>query len=160
MKTAFVVDDDTAFQQFIQMHLHRFGYEVKSFIEGNGCLLHLHEKPDLIILDQNLAEEKCGLDYLREIKNITPDTPVLFLTSHNSIDAAVEAMKLGAMDFIEKNSASYIRIRAALERIEKQEEALKRSKKNVVKNFYWFAMGMLTMLTLIALGAWITDWSL
>ena len=153
MKTAFVVDDDIAYQKFMQVHLRKFGYEVRSFMNGQGCLLHLNENPNLIILDQNLEEERNGLDYLREIHHIAPKIPVLFLSAQNDLGSAVEAVKLGAIDFIEKNSASYIRLRTALEKLEGK-ISKKPKKLFTLENFYWFIFGVLTILGVIAITFW------
>lgn len=153
MKIAFVVDDDLAYQKFMQMHLRRFGYEVRSFVDGKECLLQLTESPSLIILDQNLEEEKTGLDYLREIRKSAPNIPVLFLSAQNDLSAAVEAVKLGAVDFIEKNSAAYIRLRTALENLEKP---VAKSKIPInLENYQWFIFGILTVLAVIAVSLWI-----
>ncbi len=57
--------------------------------------------PDLVILDQNLPDGN-GLDLVAKLRAIDPDVPVVLLTGHGSVDLAVEALKQGVTDFIEK----------------------------------------------------------
>jgi two-component system, NtrC family, response regulator AtoC len=57
--------------------------------------------PDLCILDQRLPDGS-GLDLVARLKGIDPDLPVVLLTGHGSVDLAVEALKVGVADFLEK----------------------------------------------------------
>jgi DNA-binding NtrC family response regulator len=57
--------------------------------------------PDLAILDQKLPDG-AGLDLVTQLRAIDPDIPVVLLTGHGSVDLAVEALKQGVTDFIEK----------------------------------------------------------
>ena len=57
--------------------------------------------PDLCILDQKLPDG-AGLDLVAKLKGIDPDLPVVLLTGHGSVDLAVEALKVGVADFLEK----------------------------------------------------------
>jgi DNA-binding NtrC family response regulator len=63
-------------------------------------------QPDLILLDLNFTKSdnsgKIGLDWLSKIKEIRPQTQVVIITAHGEVEIVVEAMKLGASDFIEK----------------------------------------------------------
>ncbi|WP_165310645.1 quorum-sensing sigma-54 dependent transcriptional regulator LuxO [Vibrio ziniensis] len=58
-------------------------------------------EPDLILLDLRLPD-MTGMDVLHEVKQKSPDVPVIFMTAHGSIDTAVEAMRHGAQDFLIK----------------------------------------------------------
>jgi DNA-binding NtrC family response regulator len=116
-KVAFVVDDDMIYQQFMQGHMKNLGYQVRSFLNGKSCLDHLHQNPDLIILDHQLEEEENGLDVLRKIKRMKPKVPVIYLSAQNDLSAAVQALKFGSFDYIEKNPAAYVRLRTTVDRI-------------------------------------------
>lgn len=74
----------------------------------------LPARPDLIILDHDLGEKISGLEYLQQIKNITREIPVLLLLAQDDIQAAIASLKLGAFDYIEKNNASFRRLRTSL----------------------------------------------
>jgi len=133
-KLAFIVDDDLIYQQFMQGHMKNLGYEVRSFINGQSCLDQLHQKPDLIILDHQLGEEENGLDVLRKIKQVNPKIPVIYLSAQNDLATAVQALKFGSFDYIEKNTAAYVRLRTTVDRIH---ESKKTSVFERLKSFFF-----------------------
>lgn len=145
MKKAFIVDDDPDYQKFIQIHLRKFGYQVHSFLDGEGCLLYMREKPDLIILGQS-SDEKDSLHYLKEIKRIRRNTPVLFLSNKPDTATSLEALKLGAIDYVEKDSSGYARLLATLEKIERSNKIRKR-----FFNFQLFYWSLELALVIVAL---------
>ncbi|MCZ8215550.1 MAG: response regulator [Cyclobacteriaceae bacterium] len=122
-KLAFVVDDDLIYQQFMQGHMKNLGYAVRSFYNGQSCLDELHQKPDLIILDHQLDEEENGLEVLRKIKEVSPKVPVIYLSAQNDLATAVQALKFGSFDYIEKNTATYVRLRTTVDRIHEWQKA-------------------------------------
>jgi DNA-binding NtrC family response regulator len=67
----------------------------------------LHVKPCLILLAHDLAEQSDGLYYLRQIKEINRDIPVLFLLAQKNLNMAVHALRLGAAFYVEKINASF-----------------------------------------------------
>ena len=114
-RTAFVVDDDVVYAKGIGHQMQKLNFEVKYFSSGTSCMEQLTTAPDLIILDQDLGEKTTGLEYLQKIKNITRKIPVLLLLAKSDINSAVEALKLGAYDYIEKDNASFFpRLRISL----------------------------------------------
>lgn len=116
-KKVFIVDDDLAYQTLIEQHLRALNCDVQSFSCGVDLLGALHQKPDLVVLDHELGESKTGLDYLRDIKDTHPHTPVLFITGQQDIQSAIQAMKLGAFDYIVKDMASFVRLRTSLDKL-------------------------------------------
>lgn len=79
----------------------------------------LHSSPDLVLLDIRLSDDVAdreGLELLQEVRSFWPDLPVIMMTAYGDVDIAVEAMKLGADDFIDKNRASVPEIRKSLRR--------------------------------------------
>jgi two-component system response regulator AtoC len=121
-KVAFVVDDDPIYQQFMQEHMKNLGYRVQSFFCGQSCVAGLHQNPDLIILDHQLGREENGLDVLRDIKRAKPKIPVIYLSAQNDLSAAVQAVKFGSIDYIEKNSTAYVRLRTTVDRLHKKQK--------------------------------------
>jgi len=122
-KLAFVVDDDPIYQQFMQEHMKNLGYRVLSFFNGQSCVEGLHQNPDLIILDHQLGREENGLDVLRDIKRVKPKIPVIYLSAQNDLSAAVQALKFGSFDYIEKNSAAYVRLRTTVDRLHEKQNS-------------------------------------
>lgn len=113
-KTAFVVDDDAGYAEGIGHYMQQLNFDVRYFSSGTSFMEELPARPDLIILDHDLGEKMSGLEYLRQIKNITREIPVLLLLAQNDIQAAVQSLKLGAFDYIVKNNASFRRLRTSL----------------------------------------------
>ncbi|MZH02071.1 MAG: sigma-54-dependent Fis family transcriptional regulator [Nitrospinae bacterium] len=97
----FVVDDEEASQVLMKHHLVSDGYEVMPFYDGESCLKELDQKPSVICLDM-LMPGLSGLETLKRIKSTARNIPVIMVTNDDVLDSAIEAMKLGAYDYIVK----------------------------------------------------------
>ncbi|MGE0590255.1 MAG: response regulator [Cyclobacteriaceae bacterium] len=116
----FVVDDDPFYQELVTSYLHDLGHSTRSFTTGEEFLKHLDSEPDLVILDHNLESDLRGDDVLRQIKSQQHQIPVIYISSEESVSVVSDAYRLGSMDFIGKDSASLVRIKLALEKIERE----------------------------------------
>jgi len=97
-----VIDDEPEIGWIFSKILGDNGYEVISSQTGkNGLNKARKFMPDLVFLDLKLPD-KDGIGILKEIKRISPDTLVIMITAHETIQTAVAAMKLGAHDYIPK----------------------------------------------------------
>jgi DNA-binding NtrC family response regulator len=102
MPTLLVIDDEPSI-------LHAFGrvfrepstQMVTATTAAQGLELMAQHRPDAVILDINLPDES-GLESYRRLREIDARVPVLFITGHGTTDQAIEAMKLGAFDFLMK----------------------------------------------------------
>jgi len=97
-----VIDDDPGIREYLDALLGRHGYEV--FLTGSGeeALETLgHTRPDLVTLDVVL-DGMDGLETLRRLKKRLPEIPVVMLSGHGQARTIVEAMQLGASDFLRK----------------------------------------------------------
>lgn len=116
-----IVDDDPDIVLMLEDRLQAEGYETVTALEGQQALdLIVQESPHLVLLDLTLPKLS-GLDVLKRLAQMKPSDgpPVIVMTAHASIQAAVEAMKEGAYDFLTKpldNDHLLIVIRKALER--------------------------------------------
>ena len=96
------IEDDPAGREVGLFNLRKAGYEVTEAQDGaQGLSLYANRDFDLVITDLKMPGVS-GMDVLREIKKRTPQMPVIVITAYGNIDRAVEAMKLGAHDFIGK----------------------------------------------------------
>jgi DNA-binding NtrC family response regulator len=78
------------------------GFNVETAGGGSEAIDKAQDEPfDAIVLDL-LMPDMDGLETLKQLKELNPDLQVILLTGHGTIDQGVEAMKLGAMDFVEK----------------------------------------------------------
>jgi len=101
-KTILLVDDDASLRRVLAHHLTEAGYRVLTAVDGKAGLdLFTEEQVEMVITDIRMPEMS-GLDLLRRIRVMNPETVVLVITAHGSIETAVEAMKLGAHDYITK----------------------------------------------------------
>ncbi|HSB72619.1 MAG TPA: sigma-54 dependent transcriptional regulator [Candidatus Methylomirabilis sp.] len=114
-----VVDNEPSVRMTLTMLLKGRGHPVQEAGDGRSALDFLRsEAVDLVITDLKMPEVS-GLDVLRETKVLSPETEVILLTGHGTIESAVEAMRLGAFDYVTKPfepSELLHRVRNALER--------------------------------------------
>ncbi|MEK6224416.1 MAG: sigma-54 dependent transcriptional regulator [Thermodesulfobacteriales bacterium] len=101
-KTVLLVDDDKSFRRVIEYQLVEEGYEVITADNGSiGLDILNNKKIDLVITDIRMPEMN-GLELLKRLKEISYDVIVIVVTAYGSIESAVEAMQLGANDYITK----------------------------------------------------------
>ena len=119
-----VVDDDAASRRLVEVRLRALECQVAMAADGHEALAAIRQQvPALLLLDLQMPRMG-GMDLLRTLKKEEFDIPIIVITAHGSIEAAVEAMKAGAYDFIPKPfdpKHLEIVVRKALER-----EGLKR----------------------------------
>ncbi|MBI4590922.1 MAG: sigma-54-dependent Fis family transcriptional regulator [Candidatus Rokubacteria bacterium] len=97
-----VVDDERLIRWSLEQTLAKGGYEVSSASLGEAALAAVREDPpDLILLDLKLPDLD-GLQVLRQVKELSPHVQVLIMTAYADVGTAVEAMKLGAYDYLPK----------------------------------------------------------
>jgi len=97
-----VIDDEEEILEVLSLILSKEGYKVFTSTEGETAVdIIRNENIGLVLCDLNLGEES-GLSILKSIKIIQPDMNFIMITGYGSIDVAVEAMREGAFDFIEK----------------------------------------------------------
>lgn len=97
-----VVDDDESQRRLIEFWLKEEGYSVVAAADGSSGLQTFEDKaPSLVIADIRMPGLS-GLDLLSRLKAVSPDTPVILITAFGTVGDAVEAMKLGASDYVLK----------------------------------------------------------
>jgi DNA-binding NtrC family response regulator len=97
-----LVDDEAIFTRNMSKLLKNRGYEVCAVNSGDSAIRELEQKGfDVIVLDLKMPGMD-GIATLKEITKLGLFTETLILTGHGSIDSALEAMKLGAYDYLTK----------------------------------------------------------
>jgi two-component system response regulator PilR (NtrC family) len=105
MAKILVVDDDQGMREFLEIMLNREGYRVTTACDAVKALGRCRrEKFDLIITDLKMPKMD-GIGFLREVKDISPESVVILITAYASGETALTAMKEGAYDYIEKDFA-------------------------------------------------------
>jgi two-component system response regulator PilR (NtrC family) len=121
-----VVDDERSMRELLAIVLRRDGHEVLVAEDGRRALELLRGgRIDVLITDIRMPEMS-GVDVLREAKQIVPDVISIVMTAFASTDTAVEALRLGAADYVHKSPAAAnelrLRVRKELERRRLQQE--------------------------------------
>jgi DNA-binding NtrC family response regulator len=114
-----IVDDDAAFRTVMGAELERMDFDVATAGTADEAIRKAAaSEPDVVLLDLRLPGAS-GLDVLQAIRAKTPATDVIMLTGHGTIDTAMQAVRLGAFDYVSKPCPLddlEVRIRRALER--------------------------------------------
>jgi len=102
MEKILIVDDDEGLIHFLRRFFAKEGYDVRDCGNGQAALDLIAGEPfDLILLDYKMPGLN-GLDTLREVRRSQVKTPVIIMTAYGTTDTAIEAMKLGAYDYLPK----------------------------------------------------------
>jgi polysaccharide export outer membrane protein len=129
----FIAEEDSNTLQMYQQHLGSIGYHhVFLFEDGNVCLNHMHEQPDVIFLDQRMRIQQ-GVEILKKIKAANPDIYVVFISGADEIQSAVTSLKYGAFDFIVKGTGELNRLDQVLSKISELWQLLLNKRKQMTK---------------------------
>jgi two-component system, NtrC family, response regulator AtoC len=96
-----LVDDDDAFRTVMGRALERLGYLVSAVGSGREAIQRVSDEHDIVLLDLRLPDLD-GMEVLKAIREKAPGVDVIMLTGHGSIDAAIDAIRAGAFDYIAK----------------------------------------------------------
>jgi two-component system response regulator PilR (NtrC family) len=128
-----VVDDERSMRELLSIVLRRDGYDVLIAEDGAaGLELLKRERVDILITDIRMPQMN-GVDLLREAKRIAPDIVSIVMTAFATTDTAVEALRLGAADYVtkSKDTAAELRVRVGRElerrRLQQENVLLKRA---------------------------------
>ncbi len=101
-ETILVVDDENLIRWSMKQKLESWNFQVLEAACIQQALVRLQsDQPDLVTLDIKLPDGS-GIDLLRKIREDLPQLPVILITAFGAVDVAVQALKMGAFDFIEK----------------------------------------------------------
>jgi DNA-binding response OmpR family regulator len=120
-----VVDDEAAIRYSVSKTLQRIGYSVREAASGEDALDVLKNQPFDVVLTDIRMPGLDGVELVRRIKDVDPDTVVILMTAYPSLNTAVEALRLGAHDYLIKPSSSQD-IRQSVARGVERSHALKR----------------------------------
>jgi two-component system response regulator HydG len=102
IKDILIVDDDPLVCESLKEMLILEGYRADGVLDGQAALAKIRDDHYQLILSDIQMPGLNGIELLKELKGRSPDTTVIFITGHGHIAGAVEAIKLGAYDYITK----------------------------------------------------------
>lgn len=97
-----IVDDETTLRHFLRLHLQEQSYQVTDAADGQTAMKLIDgDNFDLALVDLHLTDMD-GLEIMRYLRKVAPDTSVIILTGYATVDSAVEALRQGAHDYLTK----------------------------------------------------------
>jgi len=101
-KPVLIVDDEKNIRLTLSLAIETMGLEMDTAMNGEEALAKISQKEfGLILLDLKMPGMD-GMEVLQKVSEIRPDIRVIIITAHGTIESAVDAMKLGAVDFLQK----------------------------------------------------------
>jgi len=134
----FIVEDNKIFTMALKADIEtafkKIPLKIHSFVTGETCMLKFkEEKPMVVILDYHLnskyPDAADGIKVLDWIKEESPETAVIMLTSDDNIEIALKSFKHGASDYVVKSETKFRKINYSLFNLIKMTEATKNAKK-------------------------------
>jgi two-component system response regulator FlrC len=120
MATILVVDDEEGIRTFLAEALETAGHQVTQAADGVEAARLLDERGFHLLVTDLKMPGVDGMALVRKVRSEQPETEVLVLTAHGSVDGAVEAMKLGALDYLQKPLSGPDEIRLLARRAEER----------------------------------------
>ena len=97
-----IADDEQNIRRVLEAILKRAGFRPTAVADGEAALQALREEPFAALITDLKMPKMDGMELLRRAREEFEDMPVVMITAHGSVNSAVEAVKLGAFDYIEK----------------------------------------------------------
>ncbi|KJS30349.1 MAG: hypothetical protein VR64_16775 [Desulfatitalea sp. BRH_c12] len=110
------VDDDRQILQVVTTYLTRNGYTVDAVNSGTAALENIKHREYAAIFTDLIMPEISGLDLLKSVKEASPETEVIIVTGYGTIESAIEALKRGSYDYVQK-PINFERLKILIDRI-------------------------------------------
>jgi DNA-binding NtrC family response regulator len=143
-----VLDDERKIADKVSTYLIKQGYKSQSAYFPTQAIKVLNHEPIDILISDVLMPEMSGLDLLKRVKTLYPHVEVIMITGHGDMDMVIEAMHLGAVDFIKKpfsfldiqlaieRTGKYLRLQNQLQQVENRSSLISRDlERRTEKNF-------------------------
>ncbi len=115
MGNVLIIDDNDTMREGVAAVVRRMGHKVCAVASGAEAIAAFKRQPADFVMTDLKMNGMDGLEVLRRIRELDPECPTLIMTAYGTVEAAVEAMKLGAMDFLTKPFAPEV-VRLKVER--------------------------------------------
>ncbi len=133
-----IVEDDLFFGSLVKKTLEQSAYNNVTLFQDPQLFLSQETLPDIVVLDHDLGSYK-GLDILKAIKQKNPEIEVVYLTGQHRLNVAINSLKCGAAQYIEKNTKSLETlvqsIRTIIDSNDKYEQEVIEYKRKQIRSF-------------------------
>jgi len=102
MKRVLILDDDRRTRRVLQILVEKLGLESNPFERGEDALRALEEESAALVLTDLMMPGIDGIEFMRRLRELDTRVPVIVLTAYGTVESAVEAMRLGVVDFVAK----------------------------------------------------------
>jgi len=102
MQSIMIIDDERIVGNMAKLSLSQEGYDVETFLDGESALKRLKEKSFAVVVTDLKMKGVDGLEVLRTVKQLYPQTVVIMITAFASLDVAIEALRDDVFDFFPK----------------------------------------------------------
>src|SRR5262249_51454773 len=121
-----VIDDDEGVRQSLEFLLRTVGFEVRAYENAMAFLEALPQARSGCVISDVRMPGLSGIDLLKRLKELDVGMPVIIVTGHGDVPLAVEAMKFGAMDFLEKPFDDDVLVEAVRSALARQKDVSRR----------------------------------
>lgn len=156
----FIVEDSDVYRTLLVEFISKIkalsngektNYVIQSFSSGEEALENIGQKPDVVVLDYRLdsggyLENMDGLEVLKKLKRVSPQTEVIALSCQTSVDVVKEMLKAGASYYIKKDNFSQIKVSQLIENFI-QKKVKSRHKKRM--NLLWVSIFFILIISAI-----------
>jgi DNA-binding NtrC family response regulator len=134
----FLVDDNAFHLNMMkQILLAQNQTDIHLFEDGIDCLNNIHLKPEIVFLDHNM-DVYSGFTVLRKIKRFNPDIFVVMVSAQEEIKTAVDSLKYGAFDYIQKTDGFENSIETVFQKIIEVKETMRAEKPTILKTIFQY----------------------
>lgn len=152
----FVIDDDPVQTAMISDYLkERYIFDLKTFENGEDAMSDITTlKPEIVVLDYHLnsanPSAKNGIEVLKQIKSLSPETKVVMFSAQDNIDIAMESMRNGAYDYIIKGETAFNKMENTVNRLGEMHklEAVTKAQRRTI-TFLGVVIGIIIAICLI-----------
>jgi len=118
----FLVDDEPIQNEMLKDYIgERFQYKIKTYESGETAISDLNLNPAIAVLDfhlnSHLPNAQNGVEVLKKVKELSPDTQVIMLSGQDKLEVAIDSMKYGAYDYVIKGETAFSRMENILNNI-------------------------------------------
>jgi FixJ family two-component response regulator len=122
----FIVEDDHFYASALECFLNSLGFtNIEHYSTGIDCVNNSYKMPKLVLLDYNLSDVK-GVNVMLELISFDSNTPIVFISAQESVQDAIDTLKYGSYDYIQKDEKTYQKLRHVIDKITKLKEELRK----------------------------------